>query len=358
MLVYMLQTFLFGSPFYFALTLGIRLITIYFAVKLIGQDFVKIFIQSMKIISIVSLAIWLFQTFGGYGVLMTIANKFNNLGVEANDVLVLNRPTFIIYTIQTLEKGQLFVRNSGPFWEPGLFALYLNIVLFINLFVKKNILDKTNLLFIICILSSFSTTGFIALILNLSFVALLNKSVSLPKKVFMITFLAISVPIIFSLPFMRDKIEENYSKSNLSYSRFGAAIVHWNIVHDFPLTGMPSGEKLMTKFYSEYADNISPNGVTAMFTKYGVLAGFFYYFLLYKTSRTFMELFGDKKKGYALFIILVLVLFSQTQGDQPMYWAIIFSQFPLSNFLIKWKRYKKIKLYSYLQESNLNKLRV
>ncbi|WP_129365281.1 hypothetical protein [Lutibacter sp. HS1-25] len=351
----MLQTFLFGSPFYFALTLGIRLITIYFTVKLIGQDFVKIFIQSIKIISIVSLAIWLFQTFGGYGVLMTIASKFNNLGVEANDVLVLNRPSFIIYTIQTLDKGQLFVRNSGPFWEPGLFALYLNIVLFINLFINKKIFDKTNLLFIICIVTSFSTMGFVTLILNLTFVALLNKAVSLPKRIFMITFLIVSVPIIFSLPFMHDKIEENYSKSNLSYSRFGAAIVHWNIVQDFPYTGMPSGEELMSKFYSKYANNISPNGITAMFTKYGVFVGFFYYFLLYRCCLTIMELLGEKKKGYALFIILVVVLFSETQGDQPMYWAIIFSQFPLENYLVRWKQYKRIKLYNrYLENKRLS----
>ena len=42
-MIYILQTFLYGSPFYFAITLAVRFITIYFAVKLIGQDFIKIF---------------------------------------------------------------------------------------------------------------------------------------------------------------------------------------------------------------------------------------------------------------------------------------------------------------------------
>ena len=355
-LVYLLQTVLYGSPFYFAITLAIRLITIYFAVKLIGKDFLRIFINTIKIITISSLIIFLFQIVGGYSILISLSNKFTNLGM---DTTILNRPNFIIYTVQLIEEGQIFVRNSGPFWEPGLFAVYLNIVLFLNLFIKKRIFENTNLLFILGIITTFSTTGIVALILNFSLFTFLNKSISLPARFVTITFLIISIPIIFSLPFMSEKIEDSYNKSDVSYSRFGAAVVHWNIIQDFPLTGLPSGEEIFARFYSKYADNISPNGITVMFTKYGILVGFFYYFLLYRTGRTIMQLFGEKNKGYAFFIILVIVLFSQTQGNSPIYWAIIFSQFPLADFKMKWERFKKVRLYNYyIQKSEIDATRI
>ena len=70
-----------------------------------------------------------------------------------------------------------------------------------------------------------------------------------------------------------------------------------------------------------------------------------------------MNILGERNKGYALFMILVIVLFSQTQGNTPIYWAFIFSQFPLSDFLLKWKRFKKIRLYNYyLRNNELNSI--
>lgn len=61
-------------------------------------------------------------------------------------------------------------RLQGPFWEPGVFAIHLNIYLFIILFKVKNERKKFLKLFIVltCMLLSFSTTGIIVSIIMFS----------------------------------------------------------------------------------------------------------------------------------------------------------------------------------------------
>jgi len=348
--VYIMQTILYGSPFYYAITLAIRLVTIYFSVKIIGIDFLKIFIQTIKIIALVSIVFYLLQYIGFTNNLM-ISLSHNITNLDSDPLRVIDRPNIIIYTIQTEKNNLMLYRNSGPFWEPGLYSVYLNIALFLNLFIKKRIFNKTNLLFILSIITAFSTMGTIALLINLSLFGLLNKSLSFPIRVLVFSLLITTISAISSLPFMTEKINEQIADSDVSYSRFGAAVVHFKIIKDYPLTGLPYDKTT----YSKYADNISPNGITQMFVRYGIIAGFIYYIFLFRTSSTVMKLFGEKNKGYALFIILVIVLFSETQGNTPMYWAIIFSQIPLSDFLLKWNRFQKLRLFNFhLQKSKLN----
>jgi len=341
-LAYFLQGIFLGSSIFFSLTLAIRLLTIYFSVKIIGKDFLKIFLNTITLIAALSMLLYIFQNVGGYNLMLSICNKFTTLGLDSLVVADFQRPNFIIYTIQ-IGKNELGLwRNSGPFWEPGLYVVFLNIALFLNLFITKKIINKVNLLIILSIITAFSTAGILALLANFAIFGLVNKSVSLPIRVLVTTLLIASVPLVFSLPFMNDKIEENINRSDLSYSRFGAAIVHFNIVKDYPLTGMPWSEER----YAKYADNISPNGLTEIFVRYGIIAGFIYYVLLFRMCTTTMTLFGEKRKGFALFILFLVVLFGQTIGNSAIFWAIIFAQIPLSDFLIKWERFQKLRLYN------------
>ena len=340
-IVFMLQTLLYGSPFYWSLTLLVRLITFYFTVKIIGKDFLKIFMNSMKVIAVISLFLYMLQSVGGNSLLLTLSHKFIPLGeIRSNDIL---RPNLMIYTIDTTKNALNFYRNSGPFWEPGLYVIFLNIALFLNLFITKKIFSKLNMLFVVSIITAFSTTGTIGLILVLSIFGLLNKSLGPMYKLLVVIFLIISVPVISTLPFMSDKIDSQINQSNLSYSRFGAAVVHYHIIKDYPFTGMPWSEET----YAKYADNISPNGITEIFVRYGIIVGLIYYILLYRTSAIIMQLLGEKNKGYTLFLVFVILIFGETIGNSPIYWALIFAQIPLAEFLEKYKRFKKLQLLQY-----------
>ena len=51
-LIYILQHVFYDTPIYFAFSLIIRLLTVYFSLKIIGIEFIKIFINTLKIISL------------------------------------------------------------------------------------------------------------------------------------------------------------------------------------------------------------------------------------------------------------------------------------------------------------------
>ena len=58
-----------------------------------------------------------------------------------------------------------FIRNNGPFYEPGLFASYLNIALVFNLCKNRTLLDKDNISLILAILSTCSSAGYVSFLL-------------------------------------------------------------------------------------------------------------------------------------------------------------------------------------------------
>lgn len=335
--VFILQSLLFGTPLYFSITLLIRSLSIYLAVSIIGKDFVKIFINTISVISAISLTFYIIQ-YVNNELLYSISEHFTN--INSNLEILNDRPNFIIYTIGDGVKTDFgLYRNYGPFFEPGLLALYLNIALTLNLLKSKRIFNKKNNLFIIVIITTFSTMGLLALFINLILFGLYNKSLKLLYRILLVSLLVLSIPALISISFVGDKIQEQMNDSDVSYSRFGAAVVHYNIVKDYPITGLPYDETS----YSKYADNISPNGITEIFLRYGIIAGLFYYYCLFRATVSIVKIFNSEKKALWLFLILVVVLFSETQGNSPMYWAIVFSQIPLSVFLKKWNRLQNIK---------------
>lgn len=316
--VFLLQTLLFNSSWYYGFTLTVRLLVLYSVAKIIGKDFIIIFINTIKLIAFISIVFYSIEHIPFFQDLMlTISNDFTNLGSIPE--ITYDKPNFIIYTLQT-DYNYSYIRNAGPFWEPGVFAIFLNIGLFFNLFLKKVFFEITNILFIICIITTFSTTGYIALIANITFFTLANKKIDSYFRIILILFLILSIPAISSLPFMKEKVNSQIEESDISYSRFGAAVVHWNIIKDYPLTGLPYDETT----YSKYADSISPNGITEIFLRYGLIVGLLYYFFLFRATNFLMQLIGYKGKGYMLFLLLILLIFSQTMGNRPIYLLMLF----------------------------------
>jgi hypothetical protein len=337
--VFLLQSILFNSPYYLSITLLVRLLTVYFSISIIGKDFFLIFRKTIKLIAIISLIFYFLQYFNSfYNLFISLSENFTNLNSNLEDVK--NRPNIIIYSIQELEKFKIssFYRNCGPFFEPGIFVVFLNIALSLNLISNKIILTKENFILIIATLTTFSTNGYIVIVLNLVFFMFYNRNFE--YRVFSIIAFCALIPILINSSQVGGKIKLQIDDSNVSYSRFGAAVVHWNIVKDFPITGLPFEKNKKT--YSKYADDISPNGITEIFLLYGIIGGIFYYYWLFRAAVSICKLVKREKKATWLFIIFVVVLFSQTQANQPIFWAIIFSQIPLSVYLEKKNRLQNI----------------
>ena len=85
----------------------------------------------------------------------------------------------LIYNFQTknLLDSVGFMRNCGPFWEPGMYAVFLSIALFINLFVYKCPRKYFNELMIFSLVTTFSTGGYVALSTILLFYVMTKKNI-------------------------------------------------------------------------------------------------------------------------------------------------------------------------------------
>lgn len=70
--------------------------------------------------------------------------------------------TCIVGGLQLSNISQFFIRASGPFWEPGAFAIYLVLAIMNQLFFLKMDIKKV-IAYVICLIITFSTTGYIAL---------------------------------------------------------------------------------------------------------------------------------------------------------------------------------------------------
>ena len=70
-----------------------------------------------------------------------------------------------------------FVRNIGIFWEGGAYQYFLNIALIFSLYVKKNpIVSFPNLIFVISIITTYSTTGYLIMAVILASVVMGKSS--------------------------------------------------------------------------------------------------------------------------------------------------------------------------------------
>lgn len=117
--------------------------------------------------------------------------------------------TMVIYTIN--HNNTPGFRNCGFAWEPGPYSVLLIIAIFFRFLINGIKFDKHIIVFIIAILTTFSTTGYIGLIALLAFF-LYNKR----KKILLIAgpiFILVTTFAFLSLPFLKEKIFEQFYSS-------------------------------------------------------------------------------------------------------------------------------------------------
>lgn len=124
-----------------------------------------------------------------------------------------------------------FSRNSGPFWEPGIYQIYINIALYFALFFFKNKDGKTPwihiIVFCITILTTISTTGYLVMAGQLSWKLIgIVKKIRSRKTRAILTFLIPVLLLIFgvviiSTPAVSNKFESN----NGSFIRRNADLI-------------------------------------------------------------------------------------------------------------------------------------
>lgn len=217
----------------------------------------------------------------------------------------------LIYNFQTknLLDSVGFMRNCGPFWEPGMYAVFLSIALFINLFVYKCPRKYFNELMIFSLVTTFSTGGYVALSTILLFYVMTKKNILV--KIISIIIFIISLSFLFNLDFVGNKIIEqiNSAETGNDISRFSAILTQFEMIRDKPITG-----GAIIEDYVDPEDSTTlASGLFFTFIQYGIPIGILFYILYFISIKgLFKQNTNNQAKSIMFFILLLILSISQT----------------------------------------------
>ena len=235
----------------------------------------------------------------------------------------------LIYTFNSFAGSAEFyglVRNSGPFWEPGTFGGFLIIGIIINTVMKGNIIEKKNIVMIIALLTTLSTTNYIAFFLFILIYFIFIEKKTNPALV-IIPLLAIFVALFFEVGFLHNKIFSQINEINMYYkagkvgNRFVSAYVDLQEFVKHPIFGQGRGE-ITKQSYSRF-EGYRTNGIITYLADFGLMFFLFYFSNLYISFYRFCSLYGYKKYlSMAVLFLLMMIGFSEEYYNFPFFYAL------------------------------------
>lgn len=314
-LLIIIQGVIWGFSLFTLLTfLAITVLTPYYAIKILGTRFFLIAENLIYVTAIIGLFFYLIQMFviGGEDFLYWIADLFSDI-----NPLPEVRPNFFLYTISVnyFSFGSNILRNSGPFHEPGAFAVFIVLAIGFNILRNKQLLTKRNVVLSIALITTFSTAGYLSLIaLVIAYYTLLSK-----KKIGGFAILILLVPLfiyISGLPFMTAKIQHQYkSQTEVSLNvttsgRILGARKSILVLKRYPLTGR--GLISASKVEDRSSEEAAGYGFMKFFSQIGIILSLLFLLIFRRgLKRVAFFLGGEEKYWLLIAASLGINLFSQ-----------------------------------------------
>ncbi|MDU6365061.1 MAG: hypothetical protein E6582_16250 [Clostridium sp.] len=212
-------------------------------------------------------------------------------------------------------------RNSGMFWEPGAFQCFINISLIFELFGEKK--NKFNIiLFIITIITTQSTTGYIimAMVLLYSMVTLKIKFKNKTNVILLFLVIIIGLFYLFNSKIITDKFDTGNTSYRLRTNDFMGSI---NIITKYPLKGVGYVSEL--KKFEEDSNyiNKNSNGLLIFIMEFGLIIFIVYIIFLYDGINKYNIYY---RKCDSIFFILVLFIMFNSEAIvlYPLFLYFIF----------------------------------
>lgn len=327
----LIQSIFWGGRVFTAITFITFMILVpYLLLKKLGYNYNKYIVNIIFIYAIISLIFWTLTNISPhfYQSLYGLAEK---LGTDPKDLSYefAGRPEqFILYTYEPGWTGP-FIRNPGPFNEPGAFAVFLIYGLIFNTIISGTLINKKNVVMSVALITTFSTSGYLAYLFLISFSVWISK-LNLVVKIFLFTLMiTIAAGFYMGSDIMGKKIADEYSnQSNISLNTptsgriLGArkAIV---VLGKYPLWGRGlQASTLASKDSPEGAEY----GFMSFAAKIGIPGILLFFFFLYKSIVQFCLFYSFNKTfaGYA-FIAFLFVLVAQTHGQSILFMMLFMS---------------------------------
>jgi hypothetical protein len=292
----------------------------YVLIKAFGLKIFMIFEHIHYYLAILALIFWAGQIVLRGDTLYSILGKIP--GIEPFSHVTGEGYNIFLYSVQPVFSSILYSfaipRNCGYAWEPGAFAVYLCLAIFINLFFTGPDTNRRTRLWvlIIALLSTQSTTGYlIFMVLIASY--LLKKQLNIIILVLPVTIVALVY--VSSLPFMSkkvinliddtkriDQLVEDYygSETAANPQRFTSLMIALVDFRNNPVLGI--GIHAEDSWTYKIGSNISAiSGIGNLMAQFG-LVGFLFFIILSVRSSIF---FSRHFQYNSIFLLLFIILF-------------------------------------------------
>lgn len=315
-----LQAFVHDGSFNPVLTQSFRFYLLALCAAILRHNFLSAYTRIIYVLSFTSLVLWLMCLLPPIKeVLISIAEYFP----ELRPAEFLEKSTYDAYSIYIyLIPADDNIRNAGPFWEPGMFTVFITFALALNLFSGKKLFSRDNLVLIVTNITTFSTTGYIAMLfLIVSYIFVKNKNII--TKLLSLLSMPIFLYWISSLDFMKDKIVREAGNTDLAYSRFGALYYHLEKIELSPIVGWGVNEWPQTLMDTIMSNNgaVSPNGLSFVFVFWGIPMGIMYFIYIYRSIYTISHF--NKIYQICVFLIILVLVFSQDVTTRPFFFLLL-----------------------------------
>lgn len=268
--------------------------------KVEGKEFVPKYVKTMYFICLLSMIAYLllnvFPSFYEY----LNQNAFENLSEWDS-----TRSIFIYQ----FSPNNPVERNIGPFWEPGVFGIFISISIFFKLFILKEKLYRS-LLEITSIVTTFSTTSYLILFLLLTlyfafYFRYIIKIILLPVYVTLFIFIFVNSDFLnYKVTTQLDEVQ--ITKRDSEEGRFVSIIRDYEDIKKSWVTG--TGFYSPNRFYFSPWRTNSNCGFTDMVVKLGLIGSILYFILLYRGTCKIIKYYTNR--GVLLLnIILLLAIF-------------------------------------------------
>ena len=241
-----------------------------------------------------------------------------------------------IYRYIPPDRFVTLIRNSGYMWEPGAFAWISLTMLFFRWMTSGiRLKDKHVLVYLLAIVSTFSTAGYLAL-LGVGIIYILHLK-SLTCKYILLSIFLIGLPAFFGLDFIGEKIDSylvdtdegmyGYHEETdvVEYNRYMYFLYVLAEIGKYPLgygthaitdpTGLPL---------------IAPNGLANILYHWGVIGLCFF---LYALNRFYRNLNSNNKwfDGIIATVATCILLFSNPAHANPLVFLLVLYPFMFKN---------------------------
>jgi len=322
--IILIQTFKFYS-FSLDSVIGtfLLLTTSYFVFILVKDKLIDYFIDIVVLISLVSFVFY----FGSY-LSRSFYTIIASIPVIFGTDVMLRDQNFLVYTVEPFLDGVL--RNAGNFTEPGAFAAVLNMVLAFNLIKNPKIFNLYNFIFMVAIITTLSTAGYVAMFIILLVRLIIARNVYVLLLVPIILFFGIY--FFNKLEFLSNKIDSQYShevKGSGDRGRFASAKMDLLDLEEHPFFGRGMTKNTRFEGVSSWVGDEAPrdltNGLTNNLVKYGIIGSIIYFLLLSTSFKKYSTYQKGFKYTYVIpFFALLVVSFGQDSLFTPFFLSFLF----------------------------------